>query len=88
MYVKRKGKKGKKGCNGNSEEFFRSYDFLEAFYTQIEPILTYAAELCGLEVVGQIEKVQTFVIKRFLGIPLHSSNKLLYGETGRLPTVY
>ena len=58
------------------------------FDTQIEPILTYAAEVWGLEDVGQIEKVQTFALKRFMGVPLHSSNKLLYGETGRLPTVY
>ena len=58
------------------------------FDTQIKPILTYAAVIWGFEDVGQIEKVQTFAMKRFLGVPLHSSNKLLYGETGRLPTVY
>ena len=55
------------------------------FGTQIEPILSYAAEVWGLEDVGQIEKVQTFALKRFMGVPLHSSNKLLYGETGRFP---
>ena len=48
-------------------------------------MLTYAAEVWGLENVGQIEKVQTFAMKRFLSVPLHSSNKLLYGETGRYP---
>ena len=31
--------------------------FLKLFDTQIEPILTYAAEVWGLEDVGQIEKV-------------------------------
>ena len=55
------------------------------FDSQIEPIFTYAAEVWGLEDVGPIEKVQTFAMKRFLGVPLHSSNKLLYGETGRYP---
>ena len=55
------------------------------FDTQTEPILTYAAEVWDLEDVGQIEKVQTFALKRFMGVPLHSSNKLLYGETGRFP---
>ena len=55
------------------------------FDTWIEPILTYAAEVWGLEDVGPIEKVQTFAMKRFLGVPLLWSNKLLYGETGRYP---
>ena len=32
-----------------------------------------------------MEKVHTFAIKRFLSVPLHSSNKMLYGETGRYP---
>ena len=55
------------------------------FDTPVKPILTYAAEIWGFEDVGQIEKVQTFAMKRFLGVPLHSSNKLLYGEPGRYP---
>ena len=59
--------------------------FRKLFDTQIEPILTYAAEVWGLEDVGQIEKVQIFAMKRFLGVPLHSSNKLLYGESSRYP---
>ena len=55
------------------------------FDTQIEPTLIYAAEVWGLEDVDPVEKVQTFAMKRFLGVPLHSSNKLLYGEPGRYP---
>jgi hypothetical protein len=55
------------------------------FNAQIEPILTYGAEVWGLENVSQIEKVHTFAVKRFLGVPLHSSNKMIYGETGRYP---
>ena len=38
-----------------------------------------------MEDVGPIEKVLTFAMKRFLGVPSHSSNKLLYGESGRYP---
>ena len=34
------------------------------FGTQIEPILSYAAEVWGLEDVGPIEEVQTFAMKR------------------------
>ena len=29
------------------------------------------------------KKVHTFAIKRFLNVPLHSSNKINYGQTGR-----
>jgi len=60
--------------------------FWKLFDSQIEPVLTYAAEVWGLsENANQIEKVHTFAIKRFLGIPLHASNQLVYGETGRYP---
>ena len=59
--------------------------FWKLFDSQIEPMLTYAAEVSGLRNVDQIEKVQTFAMKRFLSVPLHASNKLLYGETGRYP---
>ena len=52
--------------------------FWKLFDTHIEPILMYAVKIWGSEDVGQIEKVQTFAMERFLGVPLHSSNKLLY----------
>ena len=57
--------------------------FWKLFDAQNEPILTYAAEVWGLEDVSHIEKVHTFAIKRFLNVPLHSSNKIIYGETDR-----
>ena len=44
--------------------------FWNNFDAQIEPILTYAAEVWGLGNVTQIEKVYTFAIKRFLNVPL------------------
>ena len=52
--------------------------FWKLFDTHIEPILMYAVKIWGSEDVGQIEKVQTCAMERFLGVPLHSSNKLLY----------
>ena len=61
------------------------YLFWKLFDAQIKPILTYAAEVWGFGDVKQIEKVYTFAIKRFLNVPLHSSNKMIYGETGRYP---
>ena len=59
--------------------------FWKLFDAQITPILTYAAEVWGLHGTKQIEKVHTFAIKRFLNVPLHCSNKMIYGETGRYP---
>ena len=85
--------KGKKGVMEiqNSLRRLSSSDpavFWKPFDTQREPILTYAAAVWSLEDVGPIEKVHTFAMKRFLGVPLHSLNKLLYGETGKIPSVY
>jgi hypothetical protein len=59
--------------------------FWKLFDSQIEPLLTYAAEIWGLETNTKIEKVQNYAIKRFLNVPIHSSNTILYGETGRYP---
>ena len=46
-------------------------------------MITYAAEIWGLSENMYVERVHTFAIKRFLSIPIHSSNTLVYGETGR-----
>jgi hypothetical protein len=59
--------------------------FWKLFDTQIEPILTYAAEVWGIVDNNQMENVHTFAIKLFLNVPLHSSNRMVYGETGRYP---
>eukprot|EP00745_Piridium_sociabile_P027415 TRINITY_DN4419_c0_g1_i2.p2 TRINITY_DN4419_c0_g1~~TRINITY_DN4419_c0_g1_i2.p2 ORF type:complete len:156 (-),score=4.99 TRINITY_DN4419_c0_g1_i2:160-627(-) len=59
--------------------------FWNMFDTQIEPMLTYAAEVWGLLNNKQMEKVHTYAIKRFLGVPIHASNQVLYGDTGRYP---
>ena len=55
------------------------------FDTQIQPMLSCGAEVWGLSKSIQLEAVHTFAIKRFLNVPLHSSNKVCYGETGRCP---
>jgi hypothetical protein len=69
----------RKLCTADPRLFWKLFD------AQIEPILTYAAEVWGLEDVEQIERVHTFASKRFLNVPLHSSNLMIYGETGRYP---
>jgi exonuclease III len=59
--------------------------FWKLFDSQIEPILTYAAEVWGLEENNQMERVHTFAIKRFMNVPIHSSNTMVYGDSGRYP---
>ena len=59
--------------------------FWKLFEAQIEPILSYAAEVWGLEDNVQLERIHTFAIKRSINVPLHSSNSVIYGETGRYP---
>eukprot|EP00745_Piridium_sociabile_P032735 TRINITY_DN5549_c0_g1_i12.p1 TRINITY_DN5549_c0_g1~~TRINITY_DN5549_c0_g1_i12.p1 ORF type:complete len:436 (-),score=19.73 TRINITY_DN5549_c0_g1_i12:134-1441(-) len=87
MEICRKGKKGvleilktlrKLNCI-DCNILFRIFD------SQIEPLLTYGAEIWGLSRNLQMERVHTFAIKRFLSIPVHASNKIIYGETGRYP---
>ena len=64
------------------ETLFLFY-FYFFFHAQIESMLTYTAEVWGLEDVARIgktkknKKVQTFAIKRFLNVPLHSSNTII-----------
>ena len=81
-------KKGKKGLMEIQKSVRRLSTtdpclFWKLFDAQITPILTYAADVCGLHDTKQIEKIHTFAIKRFLNVPLHCSNKMIHGETGR-----
>eukprot|EP00745_Piridium_sociabile_P044188 TRINITY_DN9210_c0_g1_i1.p1 TRINITY_DN9210_c0_g1~~TRINITY_DN9210_c0_g1_i1.p1 ORF type:complete len:408 (+),score=9.52 TRINITY_DN9210_c0_g1_i1:2081-3304(+) len=59
--------------------------FWKLFGAQIEPMVTYGAEICFFSDYKDLEKVHTFAIKRFLNVPLHASNTVVYGETGRHP---
>ena len=59
--------------------------FWKLFNVQIEPMITYAAEVWGLEENIQIEKLHTWAIKRFMNVPVHSSNTMAYGDSGRYP---
>jgi hypothetical protein len=59
--------------------------FWKLFDAQIEPMLTYGFEIWGLCDNKDLEKVHTFAIKRFLNVPLHVSNTVIYGESGRYP---
>ena len=83
----RKGKRGTieilramRNLNSNDQGLY-----WKLFNTQIEPMITYAAEIWGLSDNQWMERVHLFAIKRFLSVPLHASNKMAYGETGRYP---
>ena len=81
----RKGKKGvieilRSMRKLGSTDFFI---FGKLFDAQIQPMITYAAEIWGLSENIYMERVHTYPIKRFLNIQIHSSNTLVYGETGR-----
>ena len=83
--VFRKGKKNVMGIQKSTRRLSTIDPCLlwKFFDAQITPILAYAAEVWGLHNTKQIEKVHTFAIRRFLNVPLHCSNKMIYGETGR-----
>lgn len=59
--------------------------FLSIFNTKIQPIILYGSEVWGVYIQDEIERVHTFALKRFLQVSVHSSNTILYGETGRHP---
>jgi len=59
--------------------------FTKLFASKVQPILLYGSEIWGLYESKDIERVHTFAFKSFLKLPMHSSNYLLYGETGRYP---
>ena len=61
--------------------FFFFFFFFKLFDTQIQR--THAADILGLSENICMERVHIFAIKRFLSIPIHSSNTLVYGETGK-----
>ena len=60
--------------------------FFKLFDAQIQPMLSYGAEIWGLEAdMTIIERVHLFAIKRFLNVSIRTPNNLVYGETGRYP---
>ena len=59
--------------------------FTKLFDSKVQPILSYGCELWGLHENIHIEEVHTSSLKRFLNVSIHTSNNVLYGETGRYP---
>ena len=62
--------------------------FFKIFYIKIikiQPILMFASEIWGIVRLDGLEKVHMMACKRFLGVPLRTPNKMVYGELGRYP---
>ena len=60
--------------------------FFKLFDTQIQSMLNYGSEVCGLDADHTpIERVYLFALKRFLNTSLRTPNLMVYGETGRYP---
>ena len=60
--------------------FFRHFD------CQIQPMLTYGAEVCGIMADHcTIERVHLFAVKRLLTVSTRTPRALVYGETERSP---
>ena len=57
--------------------------FKKIFDIKIQPILMYASEIWGTVRLDGTEKVHMMACKRFLGVPLRTPNKMVYGELGR-----
>ena len=60
--------------------------FFKLFDTQIQPMLSYGAEVWGLEADHTpIERIHLFAVKTFLNTSIRTPNVMVYGETGRYP---
>ena len=61
--------------------------FSKLFDSKIQPILSYGSEIWGFHESSnsEVERAHTIAFKRFLSISVHTSNSVLYGDTGRYP---
>jgi hypothetical protein len=59
--------------------------FFKIFDGKIKPILMYASEIWGLNRLDNLERVHLLGCKVFLGVPIQSPNKMVYGDLGRYP---
>ena len=82
--------KGKKAVHLLSRAYLKCKEmsqstFFKIFDAKVQSILLYSSEVWGLHRLDNIEKVHLLACKRYLGVPLKTPNKLVYGELGRYP---
>ena len=59
--------------------------YFKIFDTKIIPILLYGAEIWGMKINDQLEKVHLYACKKYLGVKNNTPTVMIYGETGRYP---
>ena len=59
--------------------------FFLIFDTKICSILLYGAEHWGVGKQLDIERVQNYACKRYMGVPLNTNNDVILGDCGRYP---
>ena len=60
--------------------------FFRLFDCQIQPMLTYDAEVWGIMADHcAVDRVPLFAVKRLLNVSTRTPSVLVYGETGRYP---
>ena len=59
--------------------------FFKLFDSKVVPILSYSSEFWGVFNLEDIERVHIIAIKRLFKVSIHTSNSIVYGETGRVP---
>ena len=59
--------------------------FFKGFNSKIQSVLLYSSEIWGLHRLDSIERVHLMACKRYLGVPIRTPNKMVYGELGRFP---
>jgi hypothetical protein len=59
--------------------------FFKLFDSKVKSILLYSSEIWGLHRLDSIETVHLQACKRFLGVPIRTPNKMVYGDLHRFP---
>ena len=82
--------KGKKavGCLNRAFQRYNemSYEtFFKIFDAKVQPILLYASEIWGFNKLDSVERVHLKACKRYLGVPIITPNKMVYGDLKRFP---
>ena len=57
--------------------------FFKILDSKVQPILLYSSEIWVLQRLENIEKNHLMACKRFLGVPVRTPNKMVYGDFGR-----
>jgi hypothetical protein len=88
--IKHMVKKAKKALISFIKVFYNYNEMSQELYfkifdVKIKSILMYACEIWGLNRLDNLERIHLLAIKTFLGVPIQTPNKMVYGDSGRYP---